>query len=117
MPVFSENHFSSLLERASKYFQVFDGKDFWIPASGSDLHNLLEVYLRLDIAGRDYACESYDWGEEEFNEYWTFYPCGRLYDYCSDLEDSLDAMTESEYLEAIQKFANESPYDPWNNLD
>jgi hypothetical protein len=111
----TEDQFSELLCKASRYFSVFDGQDHWIPAQKSVLHDVLEKYIRLDMSGREYALEEFGWGDDEFNDFWTFLPNGYLWDYCSVLEDSLSFMTTPEYLEELHKCINEPhAYDPWN---
>jgi hypothetical protein len=114
--IVSADDFCDLLERASEFFKIFDSRDFWIPAKRSTLHSVLEEYVQLDAAGRSYASEKFDWSEDEFNEFWTFYPCGYLLEYCDALEGKLSELTDSEYMAKIKECAEKSPFDPWDEL-
>ena len=108
--------FANLLERASSYFEVFDGKDFWIPAKGSHLHNVLVDYVRLSAAAVYFAEEHFGWDDCELNEYWTFYPCGFLLTYCDEIEADYPALSEDDFIQKLQSFASFSAYDPWDDL-
>jgi hypothetical protein len=108
--------FGNLLERASSYFDIFDGMDFWIPAKESSLHDMLIEYVRLDVAARAFAEENFEWDDSQLNERWSFYPCGFLLDYCDDIQVSYPDFSDEEFADKLQTFASSSAYDPWDDL-